>query len=530
MKITGLMLFTIMCVAEISYAGLTDIIQPLRISTDRQDTVLVSDLFYAKTYNLKIVPNDNVSASFDRKTGNLVLRAIRNDVGAALLEFVQHGVKSCIPLIINSGTKAQQLHRFSFTPEKKVTTVAVSGSFNSWNKDRDQLKDHNGNGVFILDIPLDPGSYIYKFVVDGKEILDPLNSEKTPTGFDDFNSVLRIADTDSSRNFLHIGRLTETQMELALSFMYDNILQTAPLTKGNVIALLDNAKIKEDQIEIKGNTITFRFKRVELKGKKTLRVMVTQAARNTNLQQVQLVDGLPAGAHIAAASWDDGVIYSIMVDRFMDGDHSNDKPIVHDSIFVQANYQGGDFRGVIEKIDEGYFDSLGINILWISPVNDNPDVAFREYPPPHRWYSGYHGYWPISATNVEEKFGTMAELKELIAKAHIHKIKVLLDFVAHHVHIDHPFFKEHPEWFGTLNLPDGRKNLRLWDEFRLSTWFEPYMPSFDYSKSKQALKVVSENAVWWLRETGADGFRHDAVKHVPNEFWRTLTRRIREEI
>jgi glycosidase len=107
---------------------------------------------------------------------------------------------------------------------------------------------------------------------------------------------------------------------------------------------------------------------------------------------------------------------------------------------------------------------------------------------------------------------------------------VLLDFVAHHVHIDHPFFKQHPEWFGTLNLPDGRKNLRLWDEFRLSTWFEPYMPSFDFTKSAEALNVVAGNAVWWLKETGADGFRHDAVKHVPNAFWRELTRRLKAEI
>jgi glycosidase len=81
-----------------------------------------------------------------------------------------------------------------------------------------------------------------------------------------------------------------------------------------------------------------------------------------------------------------------------------------------------------------------------------------------------------------------------------------------------------------LDLPDGRKNLRLWDEFRLSTWFEPYMPSYDFTKSAEALNVVSANAVWWLKETGADGFRHDAVKHVPNAFWRELTRRLKAEV
>jgi cyclomaltodextrinase / maltogenic alpha-amylase / neopullulanase len=259
-------------------------------------------------------------------------------------------------------------------------------------------------------------------------------------------------------------------------------------------------------------------------------VMVSANGKCTNMQQVMLHNGIPAGAQPGLRAWEDGVIYSIMIDRFNDGDTTNDIPVVHDSIFVQANYQGGDLKGISSKITEGYFDSLGVNVLWISPVNDNPDVAFREYPEPHRWYSGYHGYWPISEKNVEEKFGTMADLKDVIAKAHAHGMRVLLDFVAHHVHIDHPFYKQHPEWFGTLDLPDGRKNLRLWDEFRLTTWFEPYMPSFDYTKSKDALEAVSDNAVWWLAETGADGFRHDAVKHVPNQFWRTLTRKLKERI
>jgi glycosidase len=106
----------------------------------------------------------------------------------------------------------------------------------------------------------------------------------------------------------------------------------------------------------------------------------------------------------------------------------------------------------------------------------------------------------------------------------------LLDFVSNHVHEEHPFWKEHPDWFGQLELPDGTKNLRLFDQQRLTTWFEPYMPSFDYAGSKEALELMTDNAVWWLKETGADGYRHDAVKHVPNEFWRTLTKNINRDM
>jgi glycosidase len=105
-----------------------------------------------------------------------------------------------------------------------------------------------------------------------------------------------------------------------------------------------------------------------------------------------------------------------------------------------------------------------------------------------------------------------------------------LDFVSNHVHINHAYFKEHRNWFGQLELPDGRLNLRFWDELRLTTWFEPYLPSFDYLGSKEALETMTDNAVWWLNETEADGYRHDAVKHVPNEFWRKLNDKIRKEV
>ena len=56
------------------------------------------------------------------------------------------------------------------------------------------------------------------------------------------------------------------------------------------------------------------------------------------------------------------------------------------------------------------------------------------------------------------------------------------------------------------------------------------MPSFDFASSYEALEFMTDNAVWWLKVTGADGFRHDAVKHVPNEYWRLLTKKIKSEV
>jgi cyclomaltodextrinase / maltogenic alpha-amylase / neopullulanase len=530
LRLLSILVISFCMVPTIGAEGIPDIIQPVRVHYGLKDTILLSDLFYAKEYNLTFHENSNLLIFYNSQAHTLCLQPKNNFIGATLLDFTHRGKDYTIPVIVQGVSASQQLHTFMFRPLKKVSKVTVSGSFNDWNKEKDQLLDARGTGIYELSVPLEPGNYIYKFIVDGKEMLDPDNQEKTPTGFDDFNSVLRITDTDTTTVFLHLGERRETQDGIILSFTYENTGGSSRLLRDDILALVDNQKIDSADILLRAHEVEVRFRKSELRGEKVIRVMVSQHGRTTNIQQIILHDGQPAGKTSAFSSWYDGMIYSIMIDRFKNGDKSNDKPVVHDSIFYQANYQGGDFRGISSKIDEGYFDSLGVNTLWISPVYDNPDIAFREYPPPHRWYSGYHGYWPISDTKVEEKFGTMKDLKDIVIKAHQHHLKVLLDIVAHHVHIQHPFYKNHPEWFGTLDLPDGRKNLRLWDEQRLTTWFEPYMPSFDFTKSTDALQAVSDNALWWLKETGADGFRHDAVKHVPNKFWRTLTRKLKEQI
>ncbi|MBU6325004.1 MAG: alpha-glucosidase C-terminal domain-containing protein, partial [Bacteroidetes bacterium] len=132
-------------------------------------------------------------------------------------------------------------------------------------------------------------------------------------------------------------------------------------------------------------------------------------------------------------------------------------------------------------------------------------------------------------TRTDSRFCTEAELKELISVAHSHGINVLLDYVAHHVHQEHHLFREHPEWFSSLMLPDGTKNTERWDEYRLTTWFDDFLPTFNFSK-KEVLEHLSDSAAWWLEHYAADGFRHDATKHIPEAFWRALTRKLKNRI
>jgi len=509
---------------------ISDLIEPVKLTAGVSDTILVSDLFYAKNYNLTFSANKDVSLSFNKSTKKLVLQPNKSFKGLSLLGFTFNNKNYVIPLLLQNQKKELQSHTFRYKPESKTSNVVVIGSFNNWNRQANPLIERGNSGIYETTINLEPGNYFYKFSVDGKDIIDPENKETVPTGFDGFNSVLRITEKSSGKRYLHILGKTEKPNETNLSFYFEQDGKGSKISKSNIFALLHNQLVPPRAIKISKNKIDVSLSTKDMKGNQIFRMLISIAGKNSNIQSVFFTNGKTSGTKNGFSSWYDGSIYSIMVDRFNDGDKSNDIPVKHDSLAWQANYQGGDFQGIINKIDEGYFDELGINVIWVSPVYDNPNVAYRESPKPYRWFSGYHGYWPVNNFAAEEKFGTIKKLNELVTTAHQHGIKVLLDVVAHHVHLENPIFKEHPDWFGTLDLPDGRKNLRLWDEYRLTTWFEPYMPSFDYTKTDAPIKWMAQNAIWWLKESGADGFRHDAVKHVPNEFWRELTRTLKEEI
>lgn len=517
--LTFLVFFGI-CRAQIIY----DLIEPINLEQDDTTFVLMSDIFFADEYKVEFKPNKNLSLTFDKESLQLTLVPKQDFFGLTLIEFKYFGKEYVIPVQKFKSNK----YLFTYKALPSDNQINLFGQFNSWNRQNLPMTDANGDGVYQIEIPLDPGRYEYKFYVDGKELIDPENPIKVPNGLGDFNSVRIIDEPENEKIFLHILGYEKKGEDLFLKFYFEHNDKYFNLTKENVIALLNNQKLSYKNLTINGNKIILKLNS-NISGHHFIRLAVNKAGKVTNIQTVQLIDGKFAGTN-DIKTHHDKIIYSLMIDRFSNGDKSNDNPIQHDSLFTPANYQGGDFQGIISKIKEGYFNKLGINTIWLSPIVDNTNNAYREYPAPHRWYTGYHGYWPISTTKVEEHFGDMNLLKKLISTAHRNDIKILLDFVSNHIHDENPLWVKHRDWFGVLELPNGRKNLRLWDEYRLTTWFEPYMPSFDYIGSYDALEYMTDNAVWWLNVTGADGFRHDAVKHVPNEFWRMLTKKIKRNI
>ncbi len=229
------------------------------------------------------------------------------------------------------------------------------------------------------------------------------------------------------------------------------------------------------------------------------------------------------------------VLYSILIDRFHNGNTANDWKMNSPEVLDIVDYQGGDLAGITAKISEGYFDHLGVNTLWISPVTQNPWDAWGLYPFPngnkydpskqYTKFSGYHGYWPIYATALEQRFGTPDELRALLDTAHAHNMNVILDYVANHMHINSPTLQQHPDWHTDSILPDGRRNFELWDEARLTTWFDKHIPSLDLER-KDICEAMTDSALYWLANYDLDGFRHDACKHIPEGYWRLLGQKI----
>jgi glycosidase len=233
----------------------------------------------------------------------------------------------------------------------------------------------------------------------------------------------------------------------------------------------------------------------------------------------------------AAIDWRDAIMYFVMIDRFADGDPANNAPV--SGVEEPGQYQGGDFVGLTQKIEAGYFNDLGINTLWVTSPLDNADNA-NPGSDGHS-YTGYHGYWPKDLDAAESKLGTEAELEAMVDAAHAHGIQVLIDYVMNHVHADSPTYQAHKNdgWFWPNDNGSGGNCVCgggcNWDSDRLRCWFDPFLPDFNFTNA-DARRWSVNNAVEWAKRLGVDGFRLDAVKHLETSWVTDVRARLNAEV
>ncbi len=313
---------------------------------------------------------------------------------------------------------------------------------------------------------------------------------------------------------------------------------------------------------------------------------VSASAEETNVAGSQAEASAVSSADNSAAtfSWDNATVYFLLTDRFKNGDTSNDNAYGRQDINVgdqRATFHGGDFAGITQKINEGYFNDLGVNAIWLTAPYEQihgyilGGSDFAHY--------SYHGYYVADYTETDAAYGTKEEFKELVDTAHEHGIRVVMDIVMNHA--GYNSIKDMDE-FGFGTLKDGWQNVynsanlneyhnyidykaSTWSSWWGGDWVRAGLPGYpaegndDYTKSLTGLpdflteskksvsvpqflqnkwkkegtydekisKYGSTNTVtgyissWladWVRTYGVDGFRCDTAKHVEKGSWKQL--------
>lgn len=403
-------------------------------------------------------------------------------------------------------------------------SLMITGDFNNWKPAPVTWTMENGEPVIRL--YLSPGRYGYQLVSRGIWSTDPANPLKISNGQGGFNSLLEVDRlSDSEIPFIETVSFTRksvtVRLRCGISAIVSGFYQNQLMDLKKIISEDNNTSL-----------LTFNIpKDAGTRARSHLRFFCKSEFTSGNDLLIPLQNGLviTQSELLSRSDYQSNIMYFLMVDRFSNGNPLNDYTMDTQLVKDKARFMGGDLRGLLNKLKEGYFESLGINCLWISPITRNPKGAWGQFSDPDTRFSAYHGYWPTALTRLDERFGTEEELKQLLDEAHKRNINVLLDYVAHHLHIEHPLIKKHPDWVTPLYLPDGTMNTEKWDEHRLTTWFDTFLPTLNLSDQKIANYMV-DSALHWVKNFEFDGFRHDATKHIPLNFWRTLTYRIKTEV
>lgn len=215
---------------------------------------------------------------------------------------------------------------------------------------------------------------------------------------------------------------------------------------------------------------------------------------------VQPITGMPQGTD-GYPWWNDTVFYEIFVRSFYD---SNGDGI-------------GDLNGIIAKLD--YLNDgnpqttsdLGVTGIWLMPIHPSPS---------------YHGYDVTDYLAINPEYGTMEDFKNLVNEAHKRGIRVIIDLVLNHTSREHPWFiaagdpnspyRDYYIWVKEKPAYNGPWGQKVWIPHATGYYYALFwegMPDLNYNNpavTREMYNIVR----FWLTETGIDGFRLDAARHL----------------
>ena len=278
-----------------------------------------------------------------------------------------------------------------------------------------------------------------------------------------------------------------------------------------------------------------------------------------NIQSVNDIDYTPIrNVHPSPADWRDVFIYFLLVDRF-DNNRKGTKPYTSSSKIQEPDisegkkFQGGNIKGIIRRLD--YIKGLGANAVWLSPVFRNRQEM----------EDSYHGYGIQDFLRVDERFGNLEDLQELVKEAHSRDMYVILDIIINHTgdNWEYPgaypyyYWKYAPgpfdfgNWRTSLGASDSNagigENDAVWPvELQSPDCYKRRGQITDWNDTDQAvngdfftlkeldvrrsdvLDTLIKAYKYWIKEADIDGFRMDTVKHLESGSTAIFCNAIRE--
>lgn len=275
-------------------------------------------------------------------------------------------------------------------------------------------------------------------------------------------------------------------------------------------------------------------------GAKTIPVTVTDSFGNPHTGNANVTVKTRQSVGENDFDWDESIIYFMLTDRFFDGDSSNNDPYgLNYDTTDRGTYQGGDFKGITEKLD--YLDELGVNTIWISPIVENVkhNVRYKDGDPS---YYGYHGYWASNFGELNPHFGTMEDFHNLIDSAHERGIKIMVDVVLNHSgyglkDIDgqvtnppaaYPTDEERSTFSNLLRQGSNVGSDEVVGELS-------GLPDFKTEDPEVRQTIIDWQTDWIEKATTSSGntidyFRVDTVKHVEDATWMAFKNAITEKM
>ncbi len=471
-------------------------IEPVTVTEGVDVPLDLSDYAEGKELTFTAESDGNVSAGV--KGTQLHLTGNGDDIGYASVRLVAtdacgQEAETNLTVEVLPGSLAGCPMIFS-TDAPGAASVAIAGDFNAWSSTENPLEEGT-DGTWSTTLVLAPGSYAYKYVENGSDWrcdaeADLIHCDEgqgydasCPAGGNGCNSLIVV-------NACEDPVLETTRVKIDRDTRGIEVGARADREVTGTWATLDGESIDG------WNDQTFYFATSGLEsGRHVLRMGADGA------------EDLYVPFWVDERDWESGLLYFVFVDRFFDGDSS-----LNESEGADVDYAGGDWAGVVEKLD--YLDELGVTVLWLTAPQDNAEGPWDGQC--NTSFAGYHGYWPAS-DDPEEHFGSADDLHTLVDEAHARGMRVMVDWVANHVHETHDWYTTRPEWFNDRFIceedEDGNGETN-WNQRTETCWFAEYLPDIDYTQNDPLVRSV-DAAIDFAKEYDLDGYRIDAVKHMP---------------